>query len=179
MTRATAACRCRRSVEIPSAAVDESALRGIYNYRRLTDAVASAGQPTEEELAAVARAGFETVINLALHDAEYSLPDERRAVESLGMRYIHIPVEWERPSRADLERFFEVMDELAGKRLFVHCAANKRVSVFIALYRRLRQGWAAEAVMPDVLAIWEPDPVWSAYMREMSLPVHLPATETR
>ena len=159
--------------------MNESALQGIYNYRRLTDAIATAGQPTEEELEAVAQAGFEVVVNLALHGAEYSLSDEPGTVESLGMRYIHIPVEWQRPLRADLERFFEVMDQLEGRRVFVHCAANKRVSVFIALYRQLRLGWTAEAVMPDVLAVWEPDPVWSAYMREMSLPVHKPAAETR
>ncbi|MHB8728003.1 MAG: protein tyrosine phosphatase family protein [Sulfuricaulis sp.] len=145
----------------------ESALEKIYNYRRLTDAVATAGQPTEEELATVAQAGFEAVINLALHDAEYSLPDECQNVESLGMRYVHIPVAWQRPLRADLERFFEAMDELTGRRIFVHCAANKRVSVFIALYRQMRLGWSPMAVMPDVLAIWEPDPVWNRYLTEM------------
>ena len=106
-------------------------------------------------------------MNLALHDAEYSLPDERRTVETLGMRYLHIPVVWERPLRADLERFFEVMDGLTGKRVFVHCAANKRVSVFMALYRQLRQGWSAEAVMPDVHAIWEPDDVWRRFLEKM------------
>ncbi|MEK7223569.1 MAG: protein tyrosine phosphatase family protein [Pseudomonadota bacterium] len=147
--------------------MDEDALQGIYNYRRLMDLIATAGQPSEEELAAVAHAGFEVVVNLALHDAEYSLPDERRTVESLGLRYIHIPVVWERPLRADLERFFDDMNELTGKHIFVHCAANKRVSVFMALYRQRRQGWSADAVMPDVLAIWEPDDVWRRFLKEM------------
>jgi protein tyrosine phosphatase (PTP) superfamily phosphohydrolase (DUF442 family) len=147
--------------------VDEDALQGIYNYRRLTDLIATAGQPSEEELAAVAHAGFAVVVNLALHDAEYSLPDECRTVESLGLSYVHIPVAWERPLRPDLERFFEVMDELSDKRVFVHCAANKRVSVFMALYRQLRQGWSAEAVTPDVHAIWEPDDVWRRFLEEM------------
>ena len=147
--------------------MDKDALQGIYNYRRLTDLIATAGQPSEEELASVAHAGFEVVVNLALHDAEYSLPDERLTVESLGMRYIHIPVMWERPLRSDLERFFEVMDELSGKPVFVHCAANKRVSAFMALYRQLRQGWSAEAVMPDVHAIWDLDDVWRRFLEEM------------
>jgi protein tyrosine phosphatase (PTP) superfamily phosphohydrolase (DUF442 family) len=115
----------------------------------------------------VAHAGFEVVVNLALHDAEYSLPEECRTVESLGMRYVHIPVVWERPLRSDLERFFEVMDELSDKRVFVHCAANKRVSVFMALYRQRRQGWSADTVMPDVLAIWDPDDVWRRFFEEM------------
>ena len=147
--------------------MDESTLQEIYNYRRLTDLIATAGQPSDEELAAVAHAGFEVVVNLALHDAEYSLPDECRTVESLGMRYVHIPVVWERPLRVDLERFFEIMDDLAGKHVFVHCAANKRVSVFMALYRQLRQGLAPDAVMPDVHAIWEPDYVWRRFFEEM------------
>ena len=148
----------------------ENVLQGIYNYRRLSDLIATAGQPSEEELAAVAHAGFEVVVNLALHDAEYSLPDERRTVESLGLSYVHIPVAWERPSRSDLERFFEAMDKLAGRKLFIHCAANKRVSVFMALYRRQRLGWSVDTVMPDVLAIWEPDTVWSRFWGEMTGP---------
>jgi protein tyrosine phosphatase (PTP) superfamily phosphohydrolase (DUF442 family) len=147
--------------------MDEAALQGIYNYRRLTDLIATAGQPSEEELTAVAHAGFEAVVNLALHDAEYSLPDECQTVESLGLSYVHIPVAWERPLRSDLERFFEVMDELSDKRVFVHCAANKRVSVFMALYRQLRQGWSLRAVMPDVHAVWEPDDVWRRFLEEM------------
>ena len=151
--------------------MDEEVLQGIYNYRRLTDLIATAGQPSEEELAAVARAGFEVVVNLALHDVEYSLPDERRTVESLGMRYVHIPVVWERPLRSDLERFFEVMDALPGKRVFVHCAANKRVSVFMALYRQLRQDWPPDATRPDVLAVWQPDAVWRQFMEQMMQPV--------
>ncbi len=147
--------------------MDEGVLQGIYNYRRLSEEIATAGQPSEEELAAVAHAGFEVVVNLALHDAEYSLPEECRTVESLGMRYVHIPVVWERPLRSDLERFFEVIDEFSDKRVFVHCAANKRVSVFMALYRQRRQGWSADTVMPDVLAIWEPDDVWRRFLEEM------------
>jgi protein tyrosine phosphatase (PTP) superfamily phosphohydrolase (DUF442 family) len=148
-------------------AVDEGVLQGIYNYRRLSEEIATAGQPSEEELAAVAHAGFEVVVNLALHDAEYSLLEEYRIVESLGMRYVHIPVVWERPLRSDLERFFEVIDEFSDKRVFVHCAANKRVSVFMALYRQRRQGWSAEAAMPDVHAIWELDDVWRRFLEEM------------
>ena len=144
--------------------MDEHVLERIYNYRRLSDMIATAGQPTKAELIAVTEAGFEVVVNLALHDAEYSLPDECKTVESLGMRYIHLPVVWEHPTQDDLEDFFEIMDELAGKRIFVHCAANKRVSVFMALYRLRRQAWQPDATMPDVLAIWEPDSVWQQFM---------------
>lgn len=146
---------------------DENTLEGVYNYRRLTDRLATAGQPTEAELAAVAHAGHEVVVNLALHDAEYSLPDERKTVETLGMCYVHIPVEWARPLRSDLERFFGVMDELSGKRVFVHCAANKRVSAFVALYRIARLGWERDAAFAEMRAVWEPDAVWTRFLNDM------------
>jgi len=142
---------------------DES-LQQIYNYRRLSESIATAGQPSETELAGVATAGFDAVVNIALHDADYSLSDERALVESLGMRYVHIPVIWEKPTFDDLNDFFNVMDDLAGQRVFVHCAANKRVSVFLALYRHLRHGWSMDATLPDVLAIWEPDANWRQFM---------------
>ena len=147
--------------------MDESTLQGIYNYRRLTDQLATAGQPTEAELAAVAQAGYEVVMNLALHDAEYSLPNERKTVETLGMRYEHIPVAWARPLRSDLERFFGVMDELSDNRVFVHCAANKRVSAFIALHRILRLGWERDAAFAEMHAVWEPDAVWTRFLNDM------------
>lgn len=80
-------------------------------------------------------------MNLGLLDQGYSLPDEERTVASLGLEYIHIPVIWEHPKRANLTSFFEVMDDHEGRRLFVHCAANKRASIFVALYRIARLGW--------------------------------------
>ncbi len=149
---------------------DENVLAGIYNFRRLTDRLATAGQPTEAELAAVAQAGYAVVVNLALHDAEYSLPDERRTVEALGMSYVHIPVVWTRPLRSDLERFFGVMDELTDQRVFVHCAANKRVSAFVALHRILHLGWQRDAAFAEMRTVWEPDTVWTAFLNDMLAP---------
>ena len=55
---------------------------GIRDYRKLSDLVATAGQPTEDELAAVAQAGYEVVINLHISP---DLLDERDVVRSPGM----------------------------------------------------------------------------------------------
>ncbi|MBF0462114.1 MAG: hypothetical protein HQL87_12035 [Magnetococcales bacterium] len=65
-------------------------LESIVGYVPLSDSLATAGQPSEGQLAAVAAAGFAVVINLALHDdPRYSLPDEAKTVADLGMEYIH------------------------------------------------------------------------------------------
>ncbi|MBT9613304.1 MAG: hypothetical protein IV108_08585 [Burkholderiales bacterium] len=50
---------------------EAGALERINNFRWCAPDLATAGQPLEEELHAVANAGFEVVINLALLDAEY------------------------------------------------------------------------------------------------------------
>jgi hypothetical protein len=52
------------------------------------------------------------------------------------------------------------------RRTFVHCAANKRVSAFVYLYRVLHQGVPEEQARNDMLAVWHPDEVWSRFIAE-------------
>ena len=137
----------------------------IYNYRQVTSRLATSGQPDESELAAIAAAGYAVVVNLALHDnPRYSLADEPASVASLGMQYIHIPVRFDAPADADLDAFCAVMDAHRNAKLWVHCAANKRVSVFLGLYLHLRCGEPAEKAFALQRDIWTPDAVWSGFM---------------
>jgi protein tyrosine phosphatase (PTP) superfamily phosphohydrolase (DUF442 family) len=139
----------------------------IYNYREVEPMLATAGQPTEEQLCAVARDGFEVVINLALHDdPRYSLQDETASVTSLGMEYIHIPVNFQSPTESDLQAFFAAMDAHHNKKILVHCAANKRVTAFVGLYRINRLGWPADKAFALMHSVWEPDPVWTTFISE-------------
>jgi uncharacterized protein (TIGR01244 family) len=137
----------------------------IYNYRQVTPQLASSGQPDEQELAAIAAAGYEVVINLALHDdPRYALADEPGTVASLGMKYLHIPVQFAAPTDADLAAFFAAMDENMDAKVWVHCAANKRVSVFLGLYLHLRRGKSAEEAFALQRDVWTPDAVWSRFL---------------
>jgi protein tyrosine phosphatase (PTP) superfamily phosphohydrolase (DUF442 family) len=141
----------------------EDLLTGIKAYRRLSDRVATAGQPSRQEMAAVAQAGYQAVINLHVSP---DLPDEGDVVHALGMEYVHINVPWDRPERSHLERFFAAMEARRKQRLFVHCAANKRVSAFIALYRIHRLDWSKEEALSFVDVPSFP-PVWQAFIEEM------------
>jgi protein tyrosine phosphatase (PTP) superfamily phosphohydrolase (DUF442 family) len=74
--------------------MNSAAFESIVRYVLVSASVATADQPSEEQLAAVADAGFEVVINLVLHnDPRYFLKDEAATVASLGMEYVHIPVQ--------------------------------------------------------------------------------------
>jgi len=140
-------------------------LNTIYNFLSLSAKLATSGQPLEEELEYISKAGFEVVINLALSDAEYSLADEEGSVTKLGMEYIHIPVIWQSPTSDDLDKFFDVMEKYKNKKLFVHCAANMRVSSFVALYRVIKEGWDYSDAVNDVYKIWNPNDIWSDFIR--------------
>ena len=53
----------------------------IYNYREAAPDLATSGQPREDQLVAIAEAGYDVVINLALRDdPRYSLKDEASSV---------------------------------------------------------------------------------------------------
>lgn len=139
-------------------------LTDVYNFLELTDQIGTAGQPKEEQLADIAAAGYEAVVNLALHDGEYSLKDERASVERLGMEYYHLPVIWQNPTPGDLQAFFDRMDQLKGRKVFVHCAANMRVSAFMALYRILRLGMKPEDAFREMYKIWTPEGWWKDFI---------------
>jgi protein tyrosine phosphatase (PTP) superfamily phosphohydrolase (DUF442 family) len=143
----------------------ESELSGIYNYRAVDESLCTSGQPTVTQLAAIAAAGFATIINLALHDdPRYSLPDEPGVVKSLGLAYVHVPVQFAAPAQADLLAFFAAMDAHSEERLWVHCAANIRVSAFLGLYRVIRLGWAVEPAFELMQGLWQPNEVWSSFI---------------
>ena len=135
-------------------------IEDICNYLEISSTIGTAGQPTADQFAEIAAAGYEVVVNLALSDSTNALSQERELVEGRGMIYIHIPVVWEDPSEADLAAFFAAMDRYSGRRVFVHCVLNYRVSIFVMLYRVLQLGQDVEAAWQSVRQIWEPNDIW-------------------
>jgi protein tyrosine phosphatase (PTP) superfamily phosphohydrolase (DUF442 family) len=139
----------------------------IYNFLALSDAIGTAGQPRAEQFSSIQNAGYQVVINLALATSPQALPDEKEIVEQQGMEYIHIPVVWENPRVEDALHFFEAMKAHADKKVFVHCAANKRVSAFLYLYRTLHLEITQEEATRDLHQLWVPNDLWNAFMNQV------------
>ncbi len=142
-------------------------LNDIFNFLPISNTVATAGQPTEQQLPLLKEAGYQVVINLAPHTAENALSDEKESVESLGLEYVHIPVNFYQPTHEDFERFCTSMEENSQKSVFVHCAANMRVSVFMYLYRRFHEGLSDEQTQIDLQKIWTPNTTWRQFMDQV------------
>lgn len=140
-------------------------VEAITNYHQIDDKIITGGQPNAAQMAAIVMAGYRAVINLAPSTSANSLPEEQAVVEAAGMTYIHIPVEWANPTQADFERFCAAMRDHADERIFVHCAANMRVSAFLYRYRRDVLFVDEEEAADDLHRLWEPSGVWADFIR--------------
>ena len=137
------------------AAADEIGLLEIFNYYEYSPRLLSSGQPTREQYPAIAEAGVEAVINLAPVTEPGAYADEGEVAAGLGLDYVHIPIDWEAPSRADLEAFFAAMARFEDKRVLVHCYANARASAFVYLWRTLRAGADEAEAQATLRKIWD------------------------
>jgi len=80
---------------------------------------------------------------------------------------MHIPVSFEAPEVEKYWEFVKFLKTVLHKKIFVHCAANKRVSVFMALFRVIEEGLSWKQASEDILSIWEPNEVWKKFMDEV------------
>jgi ribosomal protein L11 methyltransferase len=136
----------------------------LINSLRISDRLTTAGQPRREHFPLIAQDGTDAVINLAPGSSPNALTDEAELWRELRIQYFHIPVPWEQPADENLREFFAAMDALAERKVFVHCALNKRVSAFVFLYRVLKQGVAIAEAQRDLHRIWEPNPSWRTFI---------------
>lgn len=141
-------------------------LKEITNYVRMADDIGSSGQPTREQFAAIADAGYQVVVNLALPSSDHAIPEEGSVVTGLGMRFVHIPVDFAAPTAADLRQFIGVMEAFRGSNVWVHCVVNARVSAFLYHYLSKVRGLPEAACRSPVLEKWAPqmDEVWKAFL---------------
>jgi protein tyrosine phosphatase (PTP) superfamily phosphohydrolase (DUF442 family) len=133
----------------------------ITNAYTVNDLLATSGQPTVEDFAEIAQAGYQVVINLAMPDSDNALPTEGSIVTGHGMSYIHLPVVWEAPTVANVDLFFKLMQALTGQKVWVHCALNWRVSCFVYLYQKHILQLPEDQARFPMNQIWQPDGVWA------------------
>ena len=136
----------------------------IFNYVKISERLSTSGQPTEEQFSAIKDAGFDAVINLLPSGLENSLDNEGEIVSGLGLDYTHIPVNFKGPTAQNFNDFTDAMQANGGRKVWVHCAVNARVSVFVARYRHEVLGEPKEQAREHVSQVWEPFGIWSAFI---------------
>jgi len=139
-----------------------------YNFRRISERLTTSGLVSAAQLTGLRGEGYDAVINLLPDGHERAVTDEARIVGDQGLDYVYIPVDFEAPTRADLEAFTRAMSARADQKVHVHCAANYRVSAFYSLYA-LRNGLCTEDEAHELVrGVWNPAdyPVWMSFIAD-------------
>jgi protein tyrosine phosphatase (PTP) superfamily phosphohydrolase (DUF442 family) len=146
------------------AQAENGELQDISNFRQYSESFASSGQPSETQLATIREAGFERIVYIAWSDHEKSLPNEDRLVKSLGMEYLHIPVNWDNPTLSDFYLFAGAMQRAPARKTLLHCQVNFRASAFSFLYRVIYGGVPLAEAKRDMNSVWTPNETWRDFI---------------
>ena len=149
------------STLLTQAALEPAALTpsaAISRFHQIDAKLYRGAQPDVDGFRALRALGVSTVINLR-SERDAIRWDEQRLVESLGMRYVSLPVKDGSiftPSRivpADVVRkFFAAVDAASGP-VFVHCRRGAdRTGTLVALYRIARNGWSNQRAYEEARA---------------------------
>ena len=140
----------------------EDASLSLLNEIQYSPNLTTAGQPSEEQLRALAEAGFQRVIFLAFNDHKNALKNEDRIARSSGLEFVHVPVAWDSPTRDDFDTFAAVMR--TTEKTLVHCEVNFRASVFGFLYQVIYLGTPVEEAWALLTRIWIPNKTWETFI---------------
>jgi uncharacterized protein (TIGR01244 family) len=112
------------------------------------------GQPSEDELRALAADGFASIVDLRQADEgaqDLPPPLEAAAAGRHGLRYVHLPMPFDRLDDAMLDRFRTVVAELPGP-VLVHCASGKRSGTLAIAHGAVESGLPGEAALDRIEA---------------------------
>jgi tyrosine-protein phosphatase SIW14 len=121
----------------------------IKNFGQMDERFFRGAEPKGvEDIQALKELGIKTVIDLQ----EKPEPTERGNVESLGMRYVNIPmVDKAYPRPEWVAQFLKTVDDPSTGKFYVHCAGGRhRTGSMGAVYRFEKYGWNYEQVYAEM-----------------------------
>jgi tyrosine-protein phosphatase SIW14 len=126
-------------------------IAGVHNAGKITDFLYRGAQPKETGLSELKLLGINTIVDLRGEDRE-KIDWERKRAESLGIRFVRIPVSgWSPPTDEQVVQFLSLFRGEAGQKVFVHCRfGDDRTGVFVATYRMALEKWSAEQAMKEM-----------------------------
>jgi tyrosine-protein phosphatase SIW14 len=120
----------------------------IKNFGQMDERFYRGGQPREQDYKDLAALGIKTVIDLQADPKEY----EKTMVESLGMKYVHIPMVAKKyPTEEATAMFLKVVGDPDTGKFFLHCAGGRhRTGAMGAVYRYKFYDWDFDQVYKEM-----------------------------
>ena len=120
----------------------------IKNFGQMDERFYRGAQPKEQDYKDLAALGIKTVIDLTADPKAY----ERPLVESLGMKYVNIPMADKKyPTEEATRAFLKVVSDPATGKFFAHCAGGRhRTGAMGAVYRYQFYDWNFDQVYAEM-----------------------------
>ena len=120
----------------------------IKNFGQMDERFYRGGQPKERDYKDLAALGIKTVIDLRDDPEDY----EKSLVESLGMKYVHIPMVAKKyPTEEATKAFLKLAGDPETGKFFVHCAGGRhRTGAMGAVYRYEFYNWNYDQVYKEM-----------------------------
>lgn len=134
-----------KDAKVAPVAVGQSPNSSIFGQN-----VYFAGQPSQADLAAYAKLGVKTVVNLRMPAETEKLGfDEAAAVKAAGMSYVSVPFGAEMPSDGALAKIYAELNKAGSEKVLLHCASSNRAGMVWAVYRGAQHGVAGETAVAE------------------------------
>jgi protein tyrosine/serine phosphatase len=145
-------------------------LAGIRNGGKISNSLFRGAQPRQEGFQQLKNLGVTTIVDLRGEDPN-RVTWERQQAESLGMRFVSIPVSgWNPPSNDQVAQFLTLFRNKPQEKVYVHCRYGEdRTGVFVAAYRMAMEGWPSQQALNEMYyfgfnGMWHPS--MKSYVRD-------------
>lgn len=119
----------------------------IPDFGEVTPTLYRGGQPKEHGFGALAKMGFQIVVDL-----RGDRDGEREEVTRLGMQYVSMSWQCSFPKDSIFADFITLIRTNPGKKIFVHCrVGDDRTGMMVAAYRMAEEGWSAERAKKEMV----------------------------
>ena len=125
-------------------------LSGVPNAGKINNSLFRGAQPHSEGVEELKKLGITIIVDLRGENREL-IERERKQVESLGLRFVNIPVSgWSPPSNEQVAEFLSLFKNHNDK-IFVHCRfGDDRTGVFVATYRMTHDHWPPQQAIKEM-----------------------------
>jgi tyrosine-protein phosphatase SIW14 len=125
-------------------------IAGVPNAGKISEVLLRGAQPSTQGLVELKKLGVTTIVDLRGNRGPVAR--ERALAESLGMRFIDIPVNGgSPPANAQVAEFLKLFQQAEPQKIFVHCYfGSDRTGVMVAAYRMADQNWTADQAVEEM-----------------------------
>jgi len=140
-------------------------IRGVPNFGKIDDHLYRGAHPKAPGLLELKEIGITTIVDLRGEDAT-TIEWEEDRLQSLGIRFVHIPVSgWSPPSDKQVAQFLSIFRDHPQDKVFVHCRFGEdRTGVFVASYRIAIDNFPSDRALKEMYyfgfnGFWHPSMV--------------------